>query len=116
MILRRLFENFKASQINNKASQRRWDVFLAKSLFAGHPLLLILNWTSVQSPSQDLEDQLKALKESQDHLQSSLTEAETKVGQLNENLTQADSAKEELEQILKKEITDANIRMLSEWS
>lgn len=63
----------------------------------------------------DLEDQLKALSDSQEHLRASLAEAELKSGSLNEDLTQANTAKEKLEALLKKEIADANLRMLSEW-
>ncbi|ELT94289.1 hypothetical protein CAPTEDRAFT_179070 [Capitella teleta] len=62
----------------------------------------------------DLEDQLKALSDSQEHLRASLAEAELKSGSLNEDLTQANTAKEKLEALLKKEIADANLRMLSE--
>ena len=57
---------------------------------------------------------MKALREAQDRLQSSLAEADSKLGSLNNDLGQANSAKEELEQLLRKEMADANLKMLSE--
>jgi hypothetical protein len=62
-----------------------------------------------------MEDQLKALSESQDHLQSSLTEAELRASTLKDELSEASSAKDELEKLLRREMADANLRMLGRW-